>query len=403
MLAVGTARDFNALKRRVVDSLTAKIRAGSITRTNVTFLHTEPHHDDIMLGYLPGVVRHIREHSTNHFFAALTSGFTAVTNGFMLERLLGLKACIRSGAFSALLTSGYFAPGDETSKNRDVWQYLDGVAAGSASMKEEGCLRRLLRNLTDLYDERDLARLEFRVDELIDYFKTQYAGKKDLPLVQRLKGMVREWEADCLWGYFGWHSDSILHLRLGFYTGDIFTEEPTQERDAVPILALLGRVNPDIVSVALDPEASGPDTHYKTLQAVTEALKIHRERSGRRNIRIWGYRNIWYRFHPSEANVFIPVSLNMFALQDNAFKNSYLSQKDASFPSYEYDGPFSELARKIQVEQYQMLKTCLGRAFFYEHRSALIRAARGFVFLKEMDFDEFELHSRALKRYTENL
>jgi glucosamine-6-phosphate deaminase len=403
MLVRGMACDFNALKRRVVDSLKTKIQAGSIARTNVTFLHTEPHHDDIMLGYLPGVVRHIREHSTSHFFAALTSGFTAVTNGFMLERLLALRECIRSGTFSALLSSGYFTPRDETGKNRDVWQYLDGVAAGSASMKEEGCLRRLLRNLITLYDETDIDRLEGRVDELIEYFKTQYAGKKDLPPVQRLKGMIREWEADCLWGYFGWHSDSILHLRLGFYTGDIFTEEPTQERDAMPILALLGRVNPDIVSVALDPEASGPDTHYKTLQAVTEALKIHRERSGRRDIRIWGYRNIWYRFHPSEANVFIPVSLNMFALQDSAFKNSYLSQKDASFPSYEFDGPFSELARKIQVEQYQMLKTCLGRAFFTEHQSALIRATRGFVFLKEMDLDEFELHSRALKRYAENL
>jgi glucosamine-6-phosphate deaminase len=403
MLLRENSGDFNALKLRVMESLKSKIQGGSRVRSNVTFLHTEPHHDDIMLGYLPGVVRHIREHTTSHFFAALTSGFTAVTNSFMLERFLALRECIRSGTFTALLSSGYFTPGDETSKNRDVWQYLDGVAADSSSMKEEGCLRRLLRNLITLYGESDIDRLESRVGELIEYFKTQYAGKKDLPPVQRLKGMIREWEADCLWGYFGWHSDSILHLRLGFYTGDIFTEEPTQERDAMPILALLKRVDPDIVSVALDPEASGPDTHYKTLQAVTEALKIHRERSGRRDIRIWGYRNIWYRFHPSEANIFIPVSLNMFALQDNAFKNSYLSQKDASFPSYEYDGPFSELARKIQVEQYQMLKTCLGRAFFYEHQSALIRATRGFVFLKEMDLDEFELHSRALRRYAENL
>ena len=57
----------------------------------------------------------------------------------------------------------------------------------------------------------------------------------------------------------------------------------------------------------------------------------------------------------------------------------------------------------IQVEQYQMLKTCLGRAFFYEHQSALIRATRGFVFLKEMGLDEFVLHSRALMRYAENI
>ena len=48
-----------------------------------------------------------------------------------------------------------------------------------------------------------------RVEELINYFETQYPGKKDLPYIQRLKGMCREWEADCLWGYFGWSGESV--------------------------------------------------------------------------------------------------------------------------------------------------------------------------------------------------
>jgi glucosamine-6-phosphate deaminase len=397
------AGDFELLKRRAVERVREKIQAGSRVRGDTVFLHTEPHHDDIMLGYLPGVVRHIRDHTTSHFFAALTSGFTAVTNGFVLERLAALRRWMRSDSFASLRARGYFSPGDDTSRNRDVWQYLDGVAAGLDSMKEEGCLRRLYRNLIDLCRETDPGVLAGRVDGLIGYFETRYPGQKDTPLAQRLKGMIREWEADCLWGYFGWHSGSIFHLRLGFYTGDLFTEEPTRERDVAPIQDLLAKIDPDVVSVALDPEASGPDTHYKTLQAVTEALKLHRARTGRNDIRIWGYRNIWYRFHPSEANLFIPVSLNMFALQDSAFRNSYLSQKDASFPSHEYDGPFSDLARKIQVEQYQTLKTCLGRGFFCEHPSALIRATRGFVFLKEMDLDEFERQARSLRRYAENL
>jgi len=396
--------DIESIKKRTIERLKKKITRGSTVLKNVVFLHTEPHHDDVMLGYLPAVVRHIREHSTKHYFCTLTSGFTSVTNSFMLQRLTALKEKLKNRIFGDLLETDYFNPDNTIGKNRDVWQYLDGVAANSESMKEEGHLRRLLRNLVYLYEESDITQLIDRIDELIIYFKTQYPGRKDLPHIQKLKGMIREWEADCLWGYFGWHTQSVFHLRLGFYTGDIFTEEPTIERDVIPILRVFEKIKPDVVTVALDPEASGPDTHYKVLQAITKALKLYEESNSEiSKIRIWGYRNIWYRFHPSEANVYIPVSLNMFALQDNSFKNAFLTQKDASFPSYEHDGPFSELAQKIQVEQYNTLKTCLGRSFFYEHPSALIRATRGMVFIKEMSLQDFYTHSREIKKKTENL
>lgn len=403
LLLKANKKNVASLKQDVVSGLKSKIERGTLVQKNMVFLHTEPHHDDIMLGYLPGVVRHIREHSTRHVFVTFTSGFTAVTNAFMLDQLVLLQEYIETGKFDGLLRDGYFDPGNTIGKNRDVWQYLDGVASRSAVMKDEGRLRRLFRNLIFLYDEKDVTRLKDRIEELINYFQTQYPGRKDLPHIQRLKGMCREWEADCLWGYFGWHSNSVLHLRLGFYTGDLFSEEPKLERDVVPILDVLRSVRPDIIGVALDPEGSGPDTHYKVLQAVTESLKMYeRERKGPR-IRIWGYRNVWYRFHPADANLFIPVSLNMFALQNSAFMNSFLSQKDASFPSHEYDGPFSVLAQKIQVEQYQKLKICLGRSYFYEHESALIRATRGFVFIKEMSIEEFYQHSRELQKRTENV
>jgi glucosamine-6-phosphate deaminase len=382
--------------------LRARIEEGARIMRDAVFLHTEPHHDDLMLGYLPFIVRHIREHSTRHFFATLTSGFTAVTNGFMLRQCRRLKAWLASEAFQELAAEKYFDPSNLAFRNRDVWRYLDGVAADSAAVREDGEMRRLYRNLAEVYEEKERAVLSNRIDELINYFETQYPGKKDLDHIQRLKGMCREWEADCLWGYFGWSGESVRHLRLGFYTGDIFTEEPTAERDVPPVLRLLREVNPDVVTVALDPEASGPDTHYKVLQATTEALRRWSAESGRSDIRVLGYRNVWFRFHPSEAGLFVPVSLNMFALQASAFLNTFVSQKEASFPSYEHDGPFCELAQKIQVEQYQMLKTCLGREYFYEHPSALIRATRGFVFLKPLSLEQLYSHSRELRRATEN-
>ncbi len=390
------------LTRRIHENLIEKIQKGARPLRNKRFLHTEPHHDDVMLGYLPHVVRHIRDASNTHYFVTLTSGFTSVTNLFMKQQLYKLLNFIDSEAFRVLMEEGYFAPDNPIGRNRDVWQYLDGVAANSEDMKDEGIARRMLRNLIAVFEEWDLGNLKDRIMELLHYFETQYPGKKDPDYIQKLKGMVREWEAECLWGYFGWNCNNVFHLRLGFYTGDIFTEEPTVERDVLPILELLERINPDIVTVALDPEASGPDTHYKVLQAITEALKRYEQKTGRSDITVWGYRNIWYRFHPAEANIFVPVSLNMFSILQNAFVHSFLSQREASFPSYEHDGPFSELAQKIQVQQYQTLKSCLGREWFYEHPSPLIRATRGLVFLKELSLSEFYQLSRELRQALEN-
>ncbi len=387
---------------RVRDRLIAKIERGGQTLSETKFLHTEPHHDDLMLGYLPYIVRHVRDASNTHTFACLTGGFTAVTNAFICGHIERLRPLLPTADFVTWLSDGYFEPDFLQGRNRDVWQYLDGVAAADQDMKAEGAARRFLRNLIAIYGDRDQESLNNRLNTLTDYFAGQYPGQKDTQDVQRLKSMCREWEAECIWGYFGWDCSRVLHLRLGFYTGDIFTPEPTMEKDVVPVLGLLDQTEPDVISVALDPEASGPDTHYKVLQSIAEGLRQYEETSGRSDIKVWGYRNVWYRFHPSEANIFVPVSLNMFAIMHNAFINSFISQAEASFPSPEHDGPFSELAQHVQVDQYQQVKTCLGREWFHNHPSPLIRGTRGLVFLRELELEEFYQRSRQLRQAAEN-
>ncbi|MFW6107762.1 MAG: glucosamine-6-phosphate deaminase, partial [bacterium] len=320
---------------------------------------------------------------------------------FMVERLSRLRAFLETDAFAELGNAGYFRPDNTIGRQRDVWQYLDGVAADSRPMRHEGIARRTVRDLATVYGDNTREELGGRIDRLDAYFASAHPGKKDPPEVQRLKGMAREWEAECLWGYFGWHCSNVHHLRLGFYTGDLFAPTPTEQRDVEPVTKLLRDTRPDVVTLALDPEASGPDTHYKVLQVLTRALDLYRAETGREDIDIVGYRNVWYRFHPAEANVFVPVSLNMFSIMGSAFTHAFVSQRDALFPSHEHDGPFSELAQRIQVDQYQTIKTCLGRAWFYEHPSALIRATRGLVFLKRMTLPELFRHSRELRRATE--
>lgn len=388
-------------KKDVYQNIISKIDKGLKVLENKVFLHTEPHHDDIMLGCLPILVRHFRKASNVHNFVTLTSGFTSVTNEFIIIRLEQLLEYLHCPKFEKLHKTGYFAPDNMISRNRDVWQYLDGVAAEDAEQKNEGQSRRLLRDLIELYHINDLNKLETIIQNLIVSLRKQYSGQKDTDEVQKLKGMSREWESECLWGYYGWKCDSVKHLRLGFYTGDIFTQEPTHDRDVLPVLREIERTKPDIITVAFDPEASGPDTHYKVLQTIAEAIRIYQENTGRTDIKIWGYRNVWYRFEPWEANMYIPVSLNMFSVMRQAFENCFISQRSASFPSYEFDGTFSALAQQIQVQQYQKLKTCLGREWFNNNDNPMIRATRGFVFIKSMNTKELYLTCRRLKKRIE--
>ncbi len=369
---------------------------------NQTFLHTAPHHDDIMLGYLPYLVRLMRNGTNRHFFNYLTSGFNAVTNSFMLNQLENANYFLKQTEFKELINDNYFDPLNTEFRDRDVYQYLDGIAADNKHAMNEGNARRLLRNLVEIFEEDSFENLVNRIEELENYFTTQYPGKKDLPYIQQLKGMTREWEADILWGYFGFKSESVIHSRLGFYKGDIFTEEPEVGRDVIPILNTIKNVQPNVITVALDPEGSGPDTHYKVLQAVSSALKLYQKETGNSHIHVWGYRNVWYRFHPSEANIFVPVTHNTRAILNDSFLNSFGSQAAASFPSYEFDGPFSGLAQKIQVEQYQNMKTLLGRDYFYQNEDSRIRSTRGLVYLKIMTLEEFFEHTIELKKLTEN-
>jgi len=398
-----TRLSMEEINKKVYDSITRKIKKGMETPGNQVYMHTGPHHDDIMLGYLPYIVHLVRDPSNKHYFNYMTSGFTSVTNSYLLELLLELKRWIRSRKFHRLMEEGYFDPAYIDGRIRDVNLYLDGIAENSYTTKNEATSRRLLRNLIEIYEETALEYLEDRVDELINYCRTQYPGKKDIEHVQKIKGRIREWEADLIWRYFGIKVTNVNHLRLGFYKGDIFTELPTIERDVTPIYELMKKIRPTVITVALDPEGSGPDTHYKVLQAIAEALKLYQRDHDTSNLKILGYRNVWYRFHPAEANMYIPVSLNSMAILKNSFMECFGSQRSASFPSWEYDGPFCDLAQKIQVEQYTAIKTCLGRDFFVHNEHPRLRATHGLVFMKELTPEEFYKHAQDLKRYTENL
>jgi len=383
--------------KEVIDATKKKIELGVKKDNDQIFLHTGPHHDDIMLGIFPCIIPQLRIHSNKFHFSIFTSGFTAVTNLMLQNLLQDTLNLIRQGKIGMLEYPDFFDQGYRYKFDKDVSHYLDKIAARDEKGKLRGICHRLTRVMVDIYNLKSTKELTDQLEKSIELLKSSYSGEKNPPDIQKLKGKLREFEEELVWAHYGVKVQNIEHLRLGFYTGDIFTPQPQSKRDVEPILKMLKRIQPTVISLTFDPEGSGPDTHYKVLQALAEAMRQWKKEKDLSDLRIIGYRNVWYKFHPSEANVFTPVSLNSMAVLNWSFKNCYISQIDASFPSYELDGPFSDLSQQIWVEQFKRVQLILGKDFFYENESPKIRATHGMIYYKEMKLDDFLIHARELE------
>lgn len=385
----------------VAQSIKEKLSKGLTHEQEQVFLHTGPHHDDIMLGIMPLINRQLRSASNNLYFSILTSGFTAVTNTFIKNVLTDTRNFINNDQIEMINYPDFFESGYKFKRDKDVYHFLNKVAAREPMGCRRGLCHRIVRSIVEIYEVKSKEELLNRIDENITIINNSYDGEKNPPKIQLLKGMVREFEEELVWAHFGVQVKNVHHLRLGFYTGDIFTEQPDRKRDVMPILKMLKELRPSVISLALDPEGSGPDTHYKVLQAIADAIRLWKKEDDLKNLRILGYRNVWYKFHPAEVNVIVPVSLNALSLLNSSFTNCYLSQVDASFPSYQLDGKFSDLTQKTWVDQLRDVQFLLGKDFFYQNQLPLIRATHGLLFIKEMNIDEFLLQARELEKSME--
>ncbi len=391
----------NTTVAAVTESITKKLTKGMEPEKNQVFLHTGPHHDDIMLGILPHIANHFQEPSNEFHFAVLTSGFTAVTNSFVIKTLEETKSLLEKGKIQMVNYPDFFDSGYKYKWDKDVYHYLTQLAGWQEAEKNRGLCHRVVRAITDIYKVKNTEALHNAINEIMAILRKSYDGEKNPPNIQQLKGMIREFEEELVWAHYGVQVKNVTHNRLGFYKGDIFTEQPDKTRDVLPVLEMMKRVKPTVLSLTFDPEGSGPDTHYKVLQATADALREWKKEADLSNLRIWGYRNVWYKFSPSEANVIVPVSLDAMAAMDALFTNCYLSQVEASFPSYELNGKFSKVAQKIWVEQLKDIQFLLGKDYFYQHSDPRVRASHGLIFYKEMSVDEFLGHARELRKSME--
>ncbi|WP_339922620.1 glucosamine-6-phosphate isomerase [uncultured Cyclobacterium sp.] len=389
--------------KNVIKSISEKIDRGMSEEKNEVFLHTGPHHDDISLGILPQITKQLHENSNEAHFAVLTSGFTAVTNTFVIETLRSTKKFLDNGRIQMVKFEDFYSSGYKLKMDKDVYHYLTNVASDNAEERLRGLCHRLVRAIVFTFGIKSTLQLREQINEIITVLKNSYDGEKNPKNIQTLKGMIREFEEELVWAHFGVQVKNVHHLRLGFYTGDIFTEQPDKKRDVEPILNMLREIKPTKLSLTLDPEGSGPDTHYKVLQATAEAIRQWSLEEDLSNFKVIGYRNVWFKFDAAESNVIVPVSLGDMSVMEDSFSNCYMSQVNASFPSYAHNGKFSTLAKNTWVDQLSDVQLLLGKNYFYQHQSAKVRSSHGLIFFREMEVEDFLIEARELEKSTEGM
>lgn len=364
------------------DEVRAKLRRGMECMHSLRdkkFLHTEPHHDDIMLGYLPFILATRDSKSETDIFACGSSGFNSVSNTFILSLL--------EDGIRRLETEPSSFRG---TRDNDVAEFVQSTDRGRAAFTH-----RFLRDVSELWEIDSRDSLVDHLRELQSYINSLYPGEKDvrLTMMKALKGRCREFEAECLWGSLGWPSSAVKHLRLGFYTSDVFAPQPVFERDSLPILNMLLSLRPDVVTVALDPESAGPDTHYKVLQAVTAALVKYKQDTAEAP-KVWGYRNVWCRFDLGEADIVLPVTREQIQSTCALFTKCFQTQATAEFPSYQFDGPFSTIVVDTWRKQLSDVLTLIPDY-------AVESAVEGAILLREMTIDQLTHYSRSLSKAVE--
>jgi len=387
----------------VIDSTLAKLEKGMERETNQIYYHTGPHHDDIMLGIMPATNRQSRHPSNELHFSVLTSGFTAVTNTFLYDLLIDTKDLMNQGKIEMIDFPDFFKDGYKYKWDKDVYHYLDNIAAQDNEEKRRGVCHRLIRALVSIWLVKSKDELRDTIYEVLSILKNSYDGGKNPPKVQKLKGMIREFEEELVWAHYGVMVKNVHHLRLGFYSGDVFSSQPDFDRDILPILEDFRKYKPTVISLAMDPQGSGPDTHYKVLQAIAKAVEAWSKEEDLSKLRIIGYRNVWFKFNPWDVEVIVPVSLNALATLNKSFEECYVTQVNASFPSYQLDGMFSELTQRVWFEQHKQIQFLLGKNYFYQNESPLLRATHGMVFHRELNVDQFLKEAFKLEKSIEGI
>lgn len=347
------------------DVLRKKIEAGCNLIRGKTFVHTAPHHDDIILSYHAYVMRNLA-YNKNHIIY-LTSGFNGVDNAYIVRiaKKVDMQLIDRALKYSYLQVIELFATAfheknDEQMKLLEICIFIHGVM--------------------DIFTCRQREQIIDCINSLIVSCGLRVQIKKDIELVQELKGWIRESESDRKWMISKGNLEGIKHFRSTFYAAheDVFDE--AMKLDLERLVDYFNSVQPDIITVALDPCGIGPKNHFTSLQLIAAALK----RLEKKDIKILGYRNVWSNFELQETSIIIPVTQSETDEVKSIFVNCFRTQKNTLFFGDDIDGMFVDQAQQIQKNQWQQVKELCDN----DLQIAELQQAVGAIFLKELTLDE---------------
>lgn len=339
-----------------------------------------PHHDDIMLSH-GTLIKEMRTMDNTHHVSYGTSGFTAVSNEYLLSLFEQMDLKFVEKAADRIFADSRYPLMDEFRQ-----AFIDRQNEQMTRVERE----LMLFSLKIVYSLKSIEEVMEQLQTVSDYLHAAPPGAKDNEDIQLFKGTIRELEAERMWHIQGVPLEHIQHMRLSFYKGDLFNPQPSQS-DMLAFGDRIDNIRPDILTVTFDPEGSGPDTHFKNLQAFTEGLRLYADRwlEEGYNPTVWCYRNVWFKFTAAETSLIMPTTRSDMLENHELFMRCFSSQARAEFPDPDYDGPFTEKCIILQERQLQDVKTLLGSDVIEEHSNVQFRNASGLVYIQQHSLEEY--------------
>ncbi len=312
-------------KQHVIQELERKIKLGQKQVVGKTILHTAPHHDDILLGYFPYLLRNLAD-NTNHTLY-ITSGANGVSDAYLAKHL-------------------------------------------SITLEDV----QLLDNATR----------------------------------QELKYNIRESESERKWFQVAGDSVQIENLRAKFYQtsskmpdnkGDkVYASNIARamEEDIQRIVDYLYLVQPDIITMLVDPIGIGPTTHYRSQQVLMKAIERY---NSSKPIEIIGYRNVWSTFsleglpaisadivegnngtEVGKVDMIVPVTQDELDQVESIFQSCFTTQSSTLiFDEQDLElKNFAQQATQIQKNQLQQVIQLL------DEQKKDLQKYTGMIFLQKL-------------------
>jgi len=299
-------------------------------------------------------VMRLLENNENHF-VYLTNGSNGVADDYILDVLHCASADQQIVSLSIFKHDYFYF----------IEQFAVAFHAQDTDMMQQVRYQIFFKIFVQVFGCQTEADLDRKVFEVLEFF----AGKLNAIeaqqvsiLIDYLKGRLRQSESDSKWMIAQGHCRNVYHFGAQFYLyGESLATLQDQiiEQDVQRFVEHLRKVQPQIVTVALDPCGVGPSTHFTTLQVIAKAL----QRYGDETIQFIGYRNVWSCFSVTQASLMVPVTADDMEQMEKVFLNCFATQKDPLHPSPLHEGTFSDVSRQFQEHQMQDVQLLLGDQF----------------------------------------